>query len=166
MSNEEEKITLEEIIGEKKEYGRMTSEMLKFENEKMIKLCKEIVFNPNEPLEERFTGLTVLIEHTVMRIAKMQYGLKRLELFQKQFCEKALENYKRNKIAEFTEKWQGKDVCEEMANEMRMIQKPNHCYRFAGIKIIEEDCNLCNNRRCEREEDENSQQSFMELLNG
>lgn len=139
-------------------------EISKMSNDKMIKIAKEIVFNPNEPFQERFEGLLVLMEHAVIRIQQLQYGERRLQQVYKQFCDKAINLHKQKRIAEFTERWSGKDVCEDMAKEMKMIEKPNHCYKFAGAKVIEEDCNMCKNRRCEKQDEDYQPSSFIDLL--
>ena len=105
----------------------MSEEFIKharFENDRIIKIAKEIVFNPNEPFDERFRGLLVLMENAAMRIQQLQYGEIRLKQVYKGFCEKAITIHKQKRIQEFTEKWQGKDVCEEMAEELKMIEKP------------------------------------------
>ncbi len=142
----------------------MSEEFIKlarFENDKIMRIAKEIVFNPNEPFTERFEGLIVLMENAALRIQQLQQGEKRLQAVYRQFCEKAINLHKQNKIKEFTERWQGKEVCEEMAEEMRMIEKPNHCYKFAGSKVLEQDCSLCN-KRCDHNEPYGS--SFIDLL--
>lgn len=139
-------------------------ELTKFSNDKLSKIAKEIVFNPNEPFDSRFSGLLILIENTEMRIFQMEMGLTRLRQAYKQFCQKAIEEHKKKRITEFTEKWQDKQVCEAMATEMQQIEKPNHCYKFAGSKVIEEDCNMCNNRRCQTGEEDYKPSSFMDLL--
>lgn len=139
-------------------------EITRFANDKLSKIAKEIVFNPNEPFDSRFSGLLILVEQTEMRISQMQYGLKRLQAVYKNFCQKAIEEHKKKRIVEFTERWQGKDVCEQMAEEMRQIEKPNHCYKFAGAKVVEEDCNMCNNKRCQGGDEDYRPATFMDLI--
>lgn len=135
----------------------------RFENDKIIKLAKEIVFNPNEPFDERFQGLLILLENAAIRIEQLKHGEIRLQQVYKGFCEKALNLHKQKRIQEFTERWAGKEVCEEMATEMKNIEKPNHCYKFAGIKVIEEDCNFCK-KPCNRDNENYKPSSFMDLL--
>jgi len=136
--------------------------LARFENDRILKLAKEIVFNANEDFESRFNGLLILMENANNRIQQLQYGYKRLQEVHKSFCDKAILLHKQKRVKEFIERWHDKQVCEQMIEENKQIEKPNHCYKFAGSKVIEEDCNLCT-RRCNMDENYHPA-SFIDLL--
>ena len=130
----------------------------------LTKVAKEIVFNSNESVENRHFGLMILLDDARNRKTKIEHGIRRMESFLKSLYDVSLKEHKKKRIIEFTQKWEGKDVCEEMAEEMRRIEKPNHCYQFNGIIVVELDCNMCKSRKCEQGDKDYVPNKFEDLL--
>jgi len=134
-------------------------------SEYLMKLTKEVVFNSDCPIQDRYEGLMILLDNARVKKQKIEYGIRRMEMYLNSLYEKALQQHKQKKIVDFTERWAGKEVNEQMALEMRQIEKPNHCYSFSGITVVEMDCNMCKSRKCEKLEQEYVSNEFEGLLN-
>lgn len=129
----------------------------------LIKISKEKVFNKLCKLDERWQAYNVLLTNANERMKKLQYGIQSLQRYGNSLIIEALNEYKKEKLSKFVQKWDGKTPCEEMLNEMQNLEKPNHCYKFAGITVIEEDCNLCKSLNCKKSL---PQENFLEMLYG
>ncbi len=138
----------------------------KKDNTYLTKVSKEIVFNSERPIQDRYVGLMILLDYARDKKLRIDHGIRRLESYLNSLCESALKEYKKKRVIEFTEKWAGKDVNEQMALEMQALEKPNHCYTFSGITVVELDCNLCKSRKCQQGDADYTPNQFEGLLGG
>jgi len=153
---EENEITQDDIIQAKD-----------IKHNELVNLAKNVVFNPTRSIEERYKGLMILLNDAIAKRDKLNHGIRKMEAYlSSAIYIKALEEHKKKRIFEFTQKWAGKEVNEQMALEMQALEKPNHCYTFSGIKVIELDCNLCKSRKCKAGDTDYIPNQFEELLGG
>lgn len=141
-------------------------EMWKRDNNYLSKIAKEIVFNADQPIQNRYTGLMIILDDARNKKSKIEHGIRRMEGYLNTLCEISLKEHKKRKVLEFTERWAGKDVNDQMVVEMQALEKPNHCYTFSGITVIEMDCNMCKSRKCQSSDKDYVPNQFEDLLAG
>lgn len=131
--------------------------------EALQKIAREKAFNDSLPVKERWQACMALLENANDRLRKIKSGIESLQRYSNSLVMQALNEYKKEKLSKFIAKWDGKQPCEEMLKEMEALEKPNHCYKFSGIVVIEEDCNLCKSSNCKKSI---PKENFFELLYG
>lgn len=113
----------------------------------------KITFDSSLPLANRYEALQKLRQEVLFKLQKLEEISYRYEEMSKSFQQDALKAFKEMLQIKFMEKW-SKEISKKLFNKKMMIefdklQKIDKlgCYHFIGIKVIKEDCNLCD-RRC------------------
>lgn len=123
----------------------------------MTKLDKiqdaRIAFNGSLPLGNRWEALQRLRQEVLFKLQKLEELSIRYSDMSEGFQQKALKKFKEMLMIRFMEKYspeiKSKAFSKKMMIDFDKLEKMEKlgCYHFIGIKVIKEDCGMCN-RRC------------------